>query len=101
MEFVPGYTVKYQPPNSLAIYSHEMPIPFNRFPYPSEDTLVTGQRESRSRRRITREQTAILENAFNKNAKPDRNVRQELAQLLSISPRNVQVCRRANQPISS
>jgi len=97
MQFVPAYTMRYQPPNSVAIYPNEIPIPFNQFPYASEDILVAGQRdtESRSRRRITRQQTAILENAFNKNTKPDRNVRQELAQVLSINPRSVQVCYRA------
>lgn len=59
----------------------------------AEDLLVAGQREaeSRGRRRITRQQATILENAFNENAKPNRNIRQELAQVLAISPRNVQV----------
>lgn len=59
----------------------------------TEDILVAGQRdaEGRARRRITRQQATILENAFNENPKPNRKVRQELAQVLAISPRNVQV----------
>jgi hypothetical protein len=83
----------------MVLYPSEMPMSFNQFSYASEDILVAGQRdaESRSRRRITRQQAAILENAFNENAKPNRNVRQELAQVLAISPRNVQVC----HPLSS
>ena len=65
----------------------------HQFALSSEDIFVAGQRdaECRARRRITRQQAAILENAFNENPKPNRNVRQELAQVLAISPRNVQV----------
>jgi hypothetical protein len=92
MQFVPTYPAPYLQPNSMVLYPSEMPMSFNQFAYPSED-IVAGQRdaESRSRRRITRQQAAILENAFNENTKPNRNVRQELAQVLAISPRNVQV----------
>jgi hypothetical protein len=93
MQFVPNYPAPYLQPNSMVLYPNEMPMSFNQFPYVAEDILVAGQRdaESRSRRRITRQQAAILENAFNENTKPNRNVRQELAQVLAISPRNVQV----------
>jgi len=83
-------------PGPMVRYPNEMPMQFNHpYAYSTEDILVAGQREveSRGRRRISRQQAAILENTFNENTKPNRNVRQELAQVLNISPRNVQVSR--------
>jgi hypothetical protein len=94
MQFVPAYPTQYMQPASVLHYPNESPMSFNhQFVCGTEDILVAGQRdaECRARRRITRQQAAILENAFNENPKPNRNVRQELAQVLAISPRNVQV----------
>jgi Homeodomain len=93
MQFVPAFTQYMQP--HAALYPNEMPMSFNHQFGGTEDILVAGQRdaEARGRRRITRQQASILENAFSENAKPNRNVRQELAQVLAISPRNVQVVR--------
>ena len=75
----------------MVLYPNEVPMTYPQFA--CEDILVAGQRdaESRGRRRVSRQQATILENAFNENTKPNRNVRQELAQVLVISPRNVQV----------
>jgi hypothetical protein len=92
MQFVPAYQAQYMHPAPMVLYPNEA-IAYNP-QFACEDILVAGQRdiESRGRRRITRQQASILENAFNENTKPNRNVRQELAQVLGISPRNVQVC---------
>jgi|SRR5579862_2885476 hypothetical protein len=95
MQFVPAYAPQYMQANPMVLYPNEMPMSYNQqFGLGAEDLLVAGQREaeSRGRRRITRQQATILENAFTENAKPNRNIRQELAQVLAISPRNVQVC---------
>lgn len=94
MQFIPAYQAQFMQPTSMVLYPNEMPLSYNhQFATGTEDILVAGQREaeSRGRRRITRQQASILENAFSENAKPNRNVRQELAQVLAISPRNVQV----------
>jgi len=95
MQFVPAYQVQYMQPAPMVLYPNEMSVSYaHQFGAGTEDILVAGQREaeSRGRRRISRQQASILENAFSENAKPNRNVRQELAQVLAISPRNVQVC---------
>ncbi|ORE11140.1 homeobox-domain-containing protein [Rhizopus microsporus var. microsporus] len=47
--------------------------------------------EVKHRRRTSREQTRILEKAFNDNPKPNGKSRERLAQLLSMSPRGVQI----------
>jgi hypothetical protein len=93
MQFVPTYPATYMQPTPMVLYPNEMPMSFNNH-FSTEDILVAGQRdaEARGRRRISRQQASILENAFNENPKPNRIVRQELAQVLAISPRNVQVC---------
>lgn len=81
--------------NPMVLYPREMPMSYNQqFGHGAEDLLLAGQREaeSRGRRRITRQQATVLENAFSENQKPNRNIRLELAQVLAISPRNVQVC---------
>jgi|SRR5271170_3444179 len=95
MQFVPAYPPQYMQPAPMVLYPNELHLSFNhQFGCSTEDILVAGQREAecRGRRRITRQQATVLENAFNENTKPNRNVRQELAQVLAISPRNVQVC---------
>ena len=96
MQFVPTYPMQ---PRPMVLYPNEMPMSFNN-QFSTEDILVAGQRDvdSRGRRRISRQQASILEAAFNENNKPNRNVRQELAQVLAISPRNVQVCLFLNRP---
>jgi len=94
MQFVPAYQAQFMRPGPMVLYPNEMPVSYgHQFGAGTEDILAAGQREaeSRGRRRITRQQASILENAFSENAKPNRNVRQELAQVLAISPRNVQV----------
>jgi hypothetical protein len=92
MQFVPAYPAQYMHSAPVMIYPNEVQMAFTP-QFACEDILAAGQREveSRGRRRITRQQATILENAFNENTKPNRNVRQELAQVLAISPRNVQV----------
>ena len=99
MQFVPTYPAQYMQPTPIVMYPNEMPMAFNN-QFSTEDILVAGQRDadSRGRRRISRQQASILEAAFNENTKPNRNVRQELAQVLAISPRNVQVCLFFNCP---
>jgi hypothetical protein len=99
MKFVPAYPVQYMQPASVVLYPNEVTMSFNsQFGYGTEDILAAGRRdaECRGRRRITRQQASILENAFSENTKPNRTVRQELAETLAISPRNVQVCRTLN-----
>jgi hypothetical protein len=93
MQFVPPYPPQYMQANPMVLYPNEMPVSYNQQFGLTDDLLVAGQREaeSRGRRRITRQQATILENAFNENQKPNRNIRLELAQILAISPRNVQV----------
>lgn len=95
MQFVPAaYPAQYTQPSPVVLYPNDVPIQFNhQYACPTEDILAAGQREAecRGRRRITREQANVLERAFTENTKPNRTVRQELAQVLSISPRNVQV----------
>jgi len=94
MQFVPAYSGQYSQPAPVVLYPNDLPIQFNhQYACPTEDILAAGQREAecRGRRRITREQATVLEHAFTENTKPNRTVRQELAQVLSISPRNVQV----------
>jgi Homeodomain len=92
MQFVPSYPAQYMHAAPMVVYPNEVPMAYNH-QFACEDILAAGQRdvESRGRRRITRQQSTILENAFNENTKPNRNVRQELAHVLAISPRNVQV----------
>jgi hypothetical protein len=94
MQFVPAYQAPYMEPTPMVLYPNEIPVSYtHQFGAGTEDVLGASQREveSRGRRRITRQQASILENAFSENAKPNRNVRQELAQVLAISPRNIQV----------
>ena len=94
MQFVSAYPAHYMQPSPVLLYPNERPMSFNhQFALGTEDIMLAGQRdaESQARRRVTRQQAVILENAFNENPKPNRNVRQELAQVLAISPRNVQV----------
>jgi hypothetical protein len=97
MQFVPSNPMPQymHRPGQMIMYPCQMPMPFPAKcnAIGDEDFVIAGQREveSRGRRRINRQQAAILENAFNENVKPNRNTRQELAQVLGISPRNVQV----------
>jgi hypothetical protein len=89
MQFVRGYPAQYMHVAPMVPYPNDAPMAYN--PQFACEDILQRDVESRGRRRITRQQSTILENAFNENTKPNRNVRQELAHLLSISPRNVQV----------
>jgi Homeodomain len=94
MPFVPAYPAQYTQPSPVVLYPNDLPIQLNhQYACRTEDILAAGQRdaECRGRRRITRQQATVLEHAFSENTKPNRTVRQDLAQVLSISPRNVQV----------
>lgn len=75
-------------------------IPSQQLPILLSKTLKEDKPVTLKRRRTTREQTRILENAFKQDPLPTKKFKESLAQQLSLSPMRVQVWfqnRRAKQ----
>jgi len=55
-------------------------------------SFSTKPETSQSRKRITPQQTAILEDGFKQYPKPDKEFREELSKRTGLPQRNIQVC---------
>ncbi|CAG8467011.1 6613_t:CDS:2 [Paraglomus occultum] len=91
-EFTPDNTADTdQLSQEASVYSS--PEPVNSFSYP-QNQLPTipppAYRQVKKRRRLTEEETTILNAVFEENSKPTQNVRVDLAKQLNMSSRAIQ-----------